>query len=157
MPDSSPQNGINKKSLFHYAVHTEILIEASAEQVWSILMDPSELVKWSTSFQGMRGEIKKGGLVVVDFMVKGRLLKQKHALTDCVEQRLFSWSDPIVPGLRDNHQYLIEPVSDQQVRFVQTDEVKGPLALLLGAFTSRLLLELYLDFNTRLKACAEKA
>lgn len=60
-----------------------------------------------------------------------------------------------MPGMRDHHQYILDPISPTQTRFVQKDEVRGPLALILGHFAITKLLDLYQDFNAKLKLCAE--
>lgn len=85
------QNRFEKLSAFHYTVHTETLIDAPAERVWAILMDPPELAKWSTSFQGMQGELKPGGTVKVRFMFMGRMLEPVHALKAFEANRIFAW------------------------------------------------------------------
>jgi len=153
MPTSPP---IEKLSRFHYRIHTEILIAAPVEKVWAILMDPEELARWSTSFVGMQGDLRPGGQVRVRFRLNGRELTPKHTLSAYSEGRSFAWADPIIPGLKDHHQYILEPLSEQQTRFVQKDALRGPLALVLGPRLSKWMLGLYTDFNTQLKATAER-
>ena len=150
------KNKIEKRSATNYQVYTETEIEASASKVWSILMDNNELAKWSTSFQGMKGDLEKDSNATILFLFRGKVREVKHKLIEFEESKIFAWSDPIMPGLRDHHQFIIQPISENKCKFIQSDQAKGFMALFLGGYMSKNMLNWYNDFNTKLKIAAEK-
>jgi len=149
------ENKIEKKSTMQYQVHTEIEIEASVSKVWTILMDNNELAKWSTSFQGMKGELKKNGNAIIFFLFGGKVREVKHNLIEFEENKIFAWSDPIIPGLRDHHQFIIKSISENKCKFIQSDQAKGFMALFIGKYMSKNMLNWYTDFNAKLRIAAE--
>ena len=141
----------------HYAVYTEVIINASAEETWEVLTDFANMPNWSSTFQGLSGDIRDGGQVVANFLVQGDLLGFPHTLRfiDGVE---FGWSDPIIgfDGIVDNHIYRVEAISDCQSRFIQTDEFRGSNPnVTLGDFAG-LTIQSYQLFNQELKAEVEQ-
>ncbi len=71
--------------------------------------------------------------------------------------REFGWSDPMVPGLVDRHLYRVEAMPDGRTRFVQSDELRGPLAPLLGWFFVAEMIATYPQFNRALKERVESS
>ena len=48
-------------SIHESHVFAEIEIKAIRERVWKVLTDFEKMPEWSSSFQGVAGEFKKGG------------------------------------------------------------------------------------------------
>ena len=137
-------------------VSTSIVINATPEQVWDVLTDFTSYPDWSTTFQGLEGDIRNGGQVMATFPDgMGNFLPFTHELIYEDNVR-FGWSDPILifPGIVDNHFYTVEACGSETV-FSQTDEFIGtdnnitPLAL------ANLVLESYQIFNSELKTEVE--
>lgn len=147
----------------HHRVDSFIVIDAPAKDVWGVLTDFATMPNWSTSFQGLAGDVQNGGEVVATYILPNPATGEvgpvefPHTLR-YEEGALFGWSDPIAgaPGITDNHVFRVETISDCQARFVQTDEFQG----LDPAFTTTALAELsaqgYNAFNAELKAEVEK-
>jgi len=149
--------GVEKLSGRHRTVYTAITIDAPPEQVWAVLTDWERLPEWSTSLQGMTGDIRDGGSVIVDFVSpsNGKVLVMEHTLTYS-EGESFSWSDPFLVGIYDQHEYRLEALPDGRTRFIQSDAVQGRLlSRLLGGTIAGLLLDAYEQFNQDLKARVE--
>ena len=109
-----------------YSIYSDIVINASQEEVWDVLTDWDNMGNWSTSFIGLTGDIQNGGQVTASYIVGTDTFHFPHAL-HYVEGTEFGWSDPIAfaPEIVDNHLFKVESISDCQTRFIQTDEFTG--------------------------------
>lgn len=144
----------------HASVYTSTLINAPAAEVWATLTDFDRMATWSRgTLQGMTGEIRDGGSVVITFIFgtndngAPNVMQIPHTLI-YKDGEMFGWSDPFseeIGGGHDNHVYRVEPCNEQ-TRFVQSDEiVDNPYA---ANFASQLM-PLYQTFNAELKAAVE--
>jgi hypothetical protein len=140
-----------------YFVYTDIVINASTSEVWSVLTDWNNIGTWSSSFIGLTGDIKDKGQVVASYKVGTDTFKFPHTL-HYIEGKEFGWSDPITfaPEIKDNHLFKVEAISDCQSRFIQTDDFTGenanfPLPTLAAQSEMG-----YNQFNVELKKEVEK-
>ncbi len=159
-PDLSLQtetSNVRSISANHHAVYTDIVINRSSEQIWAVLTDFEKMPNWSSSFQGLKGDIRNGESIVSLFLNEGKINEFPHTLI-YEEGVQFGWSDPIMifPGIRDNHRYKVEAISPCQSRFIQTDDFSGTDANTTTEEFAQLTLESYKKFNQELKAEVEK-
>lgn len=147
----------------HHSVSTDIIINAPASEVWKVLTDFTNMPNWSSSLQGMSGEIKDGGAATVVFKMPGadapvnipHVIKYK-------EGEEFGWSEDLTglaPGISDNHSYRVEAISECQSRFIQSDAFKGVSAEkpeMTTALFADMIVPIYRKFNEELKAEVEK-
>ena len=146
----------------HHSVYTDIIIDASTDDVWEVLTDFDNMPNWSTSFQGLSGNIEDGEQVIATFLLAdstGTLIAVDFPHTLSYNEGVqFSWSDPIpvFPGIRDNHHYMVEEISECQTRFVQTDEFQGTDPLINTEAIAHSSEADYNQFNTELKTEVEK-
>ncbi|MEM6928524.1 MAG: SRPBCC domain-containing protein [Myxococcota bacterium] len=148
---------VDRVSLWHRRVHSEIVIDAPPEEVWRVLTDWDRLNDWSPTLLSLKGDIRDGSRVACEYRFGGTVLTPEHTLRyeEGVE---FGWSDPMLPGMVDGHRYRVEALPDGRTRFVQTDEVRGGiLAVLTGWFFIREMVETYPAFNLALKERVEAA
>ena len=116
-------NKVTKRSTFKRSVYTEIVINAPIEKVWRELINFKEMPTWSKSLQKIEGDFKKDGQTEVYFMDnKGKVGIYKHQLIHFEEGKLLGWSDPFILGITDNHKYQLEKISENQTKFIQSDE-----------------------------------
>lgn len=159
--DATMMSGsVAQLSTTHATVHTSVLINAAATDVWATLTDFDKMSAWSSStLQGMTGDIRNGGKVVIKFIFgvdkngEPNLNEIPHTLS--YEEGLkFGWSDPFpedIGGGHDNHIYQVEACGDKTL-FIQSDEVvDNPYA---ANFVTQLL-PMYQTFNAELKAVVE--
>lgn len=151
---------IAQHSATHATVHTSILIDAPADEVWTVLTDFDAMASWSSdTLQTISGEIKDGGSVVVTFIYgvddAGAPVVNEIPHTLIYEEGTqFGWSDPFpeaIGGGHDNHLYRVEACGEQTL-FVQSD------AVVANAYAANIvsnLLPLYQVFNADLKAAVE--
>ena len=145
----------------HYGVHTEIIIDAPAAEVWAVLTDWDEPLAWSTGFLGVFGDIADGAPATVLYASpEGGTLELPRASLIYVEGVEFGWSEESPPpfnGFIDRHIYRVEPLSTTQTRFVQSDNYRviGPNEVFTSQSLAEALLPTYQQFNQELKAAVE--
>ncbi|MEM7130514.1 MAG: SRPBCC family protein [Chloroflexota bacterium] len=139
------------------SIHTAIVIDAPAETVWTTLTDFEAMSMWSTTFQGIDGELVDGANVTATFQLEGNAIAVPHTLLYS-EGEYYGWSDPMfsVPDATDHHLYTVEDLGDGQTQFIQSDIFTGGEAQGAAGLDSALLASnLYVTFNRELKVEAE--
>lgn len=155
MTTTPPAARVERENLFYRRVHSDIVIDAPPEEVWSVLTDWDRLKEWSPTLQALRGEIRDGGAVSAEYVFMGSVATPDHTLL-YEEGSMFGWSDPMLPGVKDRHIYRVEALPDGRTRFVQTDEVRGGvLSFLFGWIVIREMRKTYPLFNQALKERVE--
>jgi hypothetical protein len=154
-PDN--KNFIVNKSPTEWRVYTETIIDATPEAAWKELTNFEEMPSWSKSLQKIEGELKPEGEVVVYFMgPDGKVNPYRHKLKYFEAGKTFGWSDPFLPGITDNHQYLIETMPDGRAKLIQKDEANGFSSMFLGPIAANFMLKTYTEFNRTIKERVEK-
>jgi len=90
-------------------VFAEIEINASTENVWSVLTDWNKLKEWSSSFVGISTKKLVKGEVFISYFknpVTGGLIELEHICTDYEEGKKFGWSSKIIGKIHDRHIFL---------------------------------------------------
>ncbi len=150
-----PENQVVKHSIFHWSVYTEIIIDAPKDRVWAVLTDFESMPAWSKSLQKIRGDLSSGSQTQVDYIFKGKLRVIPHHMVDFEAGTQFGWSDKLIPLAKDRHLYRVETLSDNKTKFIQKDEVKGPLAFLVSKMLMDIMISTYPEFNAALKRVVE--
>ena len=147
-----------KVSFSHHKVHTEIVIDAPPEVVWSVLTNTANYGNWAAFLVGIKGEIKEGSKITVDFKLdpsKEKLTTLDHTIT-VVDGTEFYWAEKGPGGIRDNHHFRVEPLEGNKTLFVQSDEIMGGITFLMGGRLAKMYVNGYRAFNRGLKAEAER-
>ncbi len=149
--------GYKKLKSSHWISHTEIIIDATPEQVWSVLTDTESYPKWNEIILKMDGKIVDKGKVDVLFKAgqkaKPQLFHNNLFVEDGVE---FYWSQVQAMGIKDRHCFRVEPLDGGKTRFIQSDQALGGLTWLLGKIASKTQLDVYPIFNRSLKKEVER-
>ncbi len=138
-------------------VYSDIVIEATPEQVWEVLTDFDAMPDWSSSLQGVVGDLSDGGQATAIYLNEGAPQEFPHILT-WEEGRSFSWSDPLAfaPGIVDHHRFIVDRTDGSATLFVQTDQLTGDDANFPASVLAGFLRGLYAQFNQELKAEVER-
>lgn len=137
-------------------IEASIIIEASPEQIWSVLTDFKNLSKWSSSFQNLSGDFTKDGLIEVVFKSPlGGDTKMNKKLFLFEEQKSFGWTGTFMMGMKDYHTHTLKGMPNGTTKFIQTDKVSGGISFLLGKVLEKQMKKGYNIFNKELKTYVE--
>ncbi|MFW9914108.1 MAG: SRPBCC family protein [Candidatus Thorarchaeota archaeon] len=125
-------------------LRTEIVINASAEKVWSQLMDFESYPDWNPFVKAINGDQEEGAKLEVDLQPNGgRGMTIKPRVTEIQPNERFAWKGKLfVPRLFDGeHIFEIESISEDQVRFIHREQFRGllmrPILRSVGESTRR--------------------
>lgn len=149
---------LSKNKEGNRCIHTEIIIDASPEQVWGVLTDTKSYFNWARFIKNIDGEIKNKSNIAAHFVVnekKNKVNKIEHVIF-VEEGKEFSWQDKFAMGMEDHHRFIVEPTKDGKTRFIQSDLVRGGFAWLIGKSVMKFEEKNYPVFNKSLKAEVER-
>lgn len=138
-------------------LETEIIINATAENVWGILTDFERFPQWNpfiVKLEGkpiietrLRAELKNGSGVSV--------FKPKVLVAE--KNKAFEWLGSLpIPGLFNGHHFFrIETVSPTQVKFIHGEEFTGLLAGIIMKQIGEQTRNGFISMNKALKERAE--
>ena len=142
-------------------ISSEIVINASPEQVWQVLTDFSSLPNWNPFIRSAEGDLNVGDRLKVYIKAsKGMGMSFKPTVLRAEPNRELRWIGRLLmPGLMDGeHSFIIEPIEGNHVRFVQSESFTGvlvPLMSAMGVFRNTLIG--FDEMNQALKQQAELA
>lgn len=139
-------------------LHTEVTIAASPETVWSILTDFAAYPGWNPFIRHIAGKLETGARLEVDLAPPGgRAMTMRPTLRAVEPGRTLRWLGRVgLPGIFDGeHSFQIEPLGENQVRFVQSERFSGILVPLVMMFIGRSTEQGFEVMNLALKERAE--
>ena len=140
-------------------IHTDVLINASAERVWQVLTDFAAFPDWNPFMRTAEGNLTLGSKLTVRLQQpgsKGMTFKPTVLKADSGDE--LRWIGRLLfPGLFDGeHHFILEHTVSGQVRFVQGERFTGilvPIMALFGLFKNTA--KGFEEMNQALKARAE--
>ena len=92
------------------SVHSEIVIQASPAEVWSVLTDVQKMKEWNPVLVPVEGELKEGATLKYKFFQKSsNAVVISARVKQMVEGKLLNQSGGIVGILTFDHKYILEP------------------------------------------------
>ena len=149
---------VEKLKASHRTIYTDIIIDATPEQVWSVLSDTKNYKNWASFLIDIEGEIKDGNKITAVFQMdpaKDKLNKIVHTIS-VTEGKEFYWAEKGPGGIRDNHHFRVEDAGNGKTRFIQSDEIMKGITWLMGGNLSKTYAKGYQGFNQNLKAEVER-
>ncbi len=124
-------------------VEASVHIDASPEQVWDVVMDPSRLAEWVTIHRRLRhadgGAPRVGYRMEQQVHLRGVSLDVHWKLVECVPNRRAVWEGRGPARSRARTEYVLIPERDgQATHFRYHNEFRAPLGP-IGAIASRAL------------------
>lgn len=138
---------------------TDIVIRASANNVWEALTDFESVPKWNPFIKHISGDIEKGNRIEVRLQPpEGRGMTFRPTVLKAEPDRELRWIGRLlIPGIFDGeHYFRIEPQTDGGVRFVQGERFTGVLVPFFGGII-RSAVRGFEEMNSALKDRAECA
>lgn len=145
---------VEKQSASHRTIYTDIVIDATPEQVWSVVTDTASYTDWSAFLVDVQGKIKDGAKITAVFQTnpkKAKLTPIEHTIS-VEEGKEFFWAEKGPGGIVDNHHFKVEATADGKTKFIQSDEIRKGITWLAGGSLSKMYAKGYQAFNRNLKA-----
>lgn len=148
---------ITKIKANHRQIHTEIIINGTPEQVWSVLIDQDSINTWSNSFIWFAGGIADSNQIILHVKANpdSKVRQVKHRIF-VKEGEYFGWNDSKTLGASDNHRFILEDLGNGKTRFIQSDEMIGGMTWMMGGMIMKIGNRLYNAFNMELKQEVER-
>lgn len=141
-------------------LHTEIDIEASAERIWTILVDFASYPQWNPFIRSAVGEPRQGARLRIAVQPSGgKVMRFSPEVLAADPGRELRWVGRFLfPGVFDGeHCFCIEPLSEGKVRFRQSERFSGFLVGLFRTSLDRDTRRGFEEMNHALKLRAEEA
>jgi hypothetical protein len=138
-------------------LNTEIEINASAERVWQLLTDFDSYPQWNPFIRSAEGKPEPNSKLSIFVQPSGaRGMKFNPTVLKAEPQRELRWlGSLLIRGLFDGeHIFIIEPLAENRVRFVQHEKFSG---LLVPLFWRSLDTDTRRGFNEMNVALKERA
>ncbi|MBC8043912.1 MAG: SRPBCC domain-containing protein [Rhizobacter sp.] len=138
---------------------TEIIINASAETVWKILMDFKKFPEWNPFIRRISGEAKVGATLEVFIQPSGGSgMTFTPVVLAADPSQEFRWLGKLwIKGLFDGeHQFKLQPLGDGKVRLIHAEKFSGVLVSLLKKMLDTDSRRGFTEMNAALKQLAEQ-
>jgi hypothetical protein len=138
------------------SVFTEIEINATPEEVWSVLTDWESLKDWSSSFIGISTDKMIKGEVFISYFkhpITGKVIEFEHVCTEYIDGEKFGWSGLIIGKATDHHIYSVSSTERGTTIFRQEDGIHG--SSFLNFLAKHQMTSMYNKFNKELKQRVE--
>jgi len=112
-------------------LYSEIEIDASAENVWEVLMDFKSYPDWNPFVRKIEGEAALGERLQITMKLEGRKpMVFKPRVKAFHPRQEFRWlGHLILPGVFDGeHAFVLESMAENRIRFIQKEGFRGILA-----------------------------
>lgn len=139
-------------------IKTEIIINAPAERIWSILTDLGNYQQWNPFIIESSGEVKVGKKINNTMKNGDKTMTFKPTILNVVENEYFDWLGSLwFKGIFDGqHYFSLEPLNEKQTKLIHGENFSGILSKIIlkkiGAETK----ENFVKMNHALKEMAEK-
>ncbi len=141
-------------------LHTEIEINASAERVWSILLDFSRYPDWNPFIRKVIGEPARGSKLTIRVQPSGaKAMTFRPTVLEVEPRQELRWIGRLlVPGIFDGeHAFVINELDGERVRFVHEERFRGLLVPFFRVSLDRDTRRGFEEMNAALKRRAEQA
>jgi hypothetical protein len=141
-------------------LHTQIEIDAPAKRVWELLTDFASYPQWNPFIRHISGRLAPGERLQARLEPPGgRAMTFKPKILTVEPNRELRWlGHLLVPGIFDGeHSFIIEPLEEDRVRFLQREAFSGLLVPLFARSLETNTQQGLEEMNRALKERAEAA
>lgn len=138
-------------------IYTEIEINASAEKVWKILTDFEKFPAWNPFVIKVLGKPQTGERLEIEVQLpEAQKLKFTPVILKAEENKELRWVGDLPLGaFRGEHFYKIEPLSENNIRFVHGEHFSGWMVRIIWGLVGKQTAKGYVIMNEALKKHAE--
>lgn len=112
------------------SINTEITINASKEEVWSVLTNNENYQNWNPFIVESKGKVEKGNRIVNTMKNGKQKMVFKPVIKSVRKNEYFSWLGSLwIPGIFDGYHFFhLEEVSAKKVKLTQGEQFSGLLS-----------------------------
>ncbi|APD07736.1 hypothetical protein UJ101_02236 [Flavobacteriaceae bacterium UJ101] len=104
------------------SVHHEIIIDATSDQVWEVLINMEKYPEWNPVMQLLEGEVKEGNKVKYQFTQDENNISEIRAIVkQVIPNKLLNQKGGVPLVLTFNHKYILEPNEGQTKLMIHED------------------------------------
>jgi len=143
-----------------HRIQTQIEINASAEQVWTVLVDFAAYPAWNPFIRAAVGVPERGARIEIAVQPNGgKIMHFSPVVLSARAGRELRWRGQLpLPGIfAGEHCFIIEPLDERTVRFQHSERFSGILVGLLRASLDRDTQRGFEDMNRALKLRVEQS
>jgi len=140
------------------SLQTSIVINASAQAVWQVLTDFARYPQWNTFIVSVEGRLVVGSRLKNSMVINGKTQVFSPRVLEAEPNRKLIWLGSLwFRGVFDGrHEFIIEPIGQNQVRLVQQEFFSGVLVGPILKMIGKITLDNFEKMNRGIKAEAEK-
>jgi hypothetical protein len=137
---------------------TEIEINAPPSQVWEILTDFERYPAWNPFIKKISGEAARNEKLEVHMPnPRGGTMIVTPTILMAEKDRELRWLGRSEGDVfNGEHRFLIEPIENNKMRFIQSEKFTGSMVESLGEWLDTAVKQNFEDMNIALKQRAEK-
>lgn len=106
-------------------IRTEIIVDGSTEQVWSVLTDVAEYPAWNPAIVALDGSLEPGETVEVHLVAGGSELVFRPVVQVVEPGRELRWLGRLPGVFEGTHSFVLEPVGDRRTRLLHGERFSG--------------------------------
>jgi hypothetical protein len=111
------------RSAFSLSCRVEVNIGASAERIWSLLIDAKDFPRWNSTVTKIEGEIREGEKLVLHVPGTDRTFTPK--VSGMVRLQRMTWTGGFAPMFQGVRTFELKPGSDGSTDFVMQERFSG--------------------------------
>ena len=126
------------------SIKTEIIIEASVEKIWRVLMDFTAYAHWNPFIRSIEGRAAVGERLTVSIQPpQQKVMTFRYTVITVKPYEEFAWKGILlIPGLfNGTHRFILEKLPNNHTRFVQAEIFTGllhlPIFSMIGKSTEK--------------------
>jgi hypothetical protein len=120
-------------SFYTKSISSEIQINASDQRVWNVLTKFDDYPKWNPFIKQVNGNLKEGEQISIE--TDG--FSFQPTVSKVTENREIRWLGKLwnIPGIfTGEHHLVIQPINNNQIKFVQYENFSGILVAIADIF-----------------------
>jgi hypothetical protein len=142
-------------SITRRTLKAEIDIDASANDVWNVLLDFEAYPQWNPFIRQVTGKAEPGEKLTIQMHLGNRTMTISPTVLFKQQQRELRWlGNLLIPGIFDGeHSFVIDMLGEKKTHLTQSEKFSG----LLIPFSKGILNKTKKSFNEMNQALKERA
>ncbi len=131
-------------------------INTTVDKAWNTLIDFESWPEWNSFIPEVKGELKVGNKMMITVKSPGlREMNFKPTVFEIARDKKIVWGGGAwFIGYRGIHEFIIEYIDENRIRFKQIEKFQGPIVLFMGKMIYKTAIG-YVNMNEEFKNCLE--